>query len=313
MKKGTTAKMVRTIVYVFGPKRCHSDYMKGLPIRLEDGNWLKIGETHSQDETSDKLEKAMNRIRLETHTGIPYTCRLYDVFEYPYKNHTDDAIRKILAEDLFGLDTSKATNKNITDLYEIKAGREYVYGATRNQIKNALAVFERDLLHNHYGKSDFDTIMKYVTRNMAAFDIEDDEENGSGKSPLNGNVFWPKVMDALPDSIKPTHGDKKTYIQITSSKPGFKFAAGYRVRINDAFVGIETDGGEKAREKMNDLLKDNNILNLEERQGSRNPQKWAWSITTDLDKTEEELQAWFVDNITLIYNLLNPLLDNVSA
>ena len=129
--------------------------MKGLPIRLEDGNWLKIGETHSQDETSDKLEIAMARVRLETHTGIQYTCRLYDAFEYPYKSKTDDAIRKILAEELFDLGTSKATNKNITDPYEIKAGQEYVYGATRDQIKNALAVFERNLLLDNYGKSNY--------------------------------------------------------------------------------------------------------------------------------------------------------------
>lgn len=314
MKKETKDKYVRTIVYVFGPKKCHPDYMKGHPIRLEDGNWLKIGETHSEDETSDKLEIAMARIRLEIHTGIPYTCRLYDAFEYPFKFHTDDAIRKILAEELFGLGTSKATNKNITDPYEIKAGREYVYGATRDQIKNALAVFERNLLCDHYGKSNYETIMKYVKKNRADFDSTSDEDNASGKSPLNGNVFWPKVMDALPDNIKPTHGDKKSYIQISSSQSGFKFAAGYRVRFNDAFVGIETDRGEIFREKMNTLLKDNNItLDLEEMQGSKNPEKWAWCFTTDLDKTEEDLQAWFVNKITRLYNLINPLLENTKG
>jgi hypothetical protein len=312
MNKGNRAKFVRTIVYVFGPKSCYPDYKNNKPICLEDGNWLKIGEAHSEDCTTDKLEIAMERIKQEVHTGIPYTCRLYDAFEFPYKRNTDKRIRDILAEELFGLPTSKSSNKLITDVYEIKAGREYVYGATRKQIKNALDIFELEIVREHRGKSDFDTIMGYIDNNTAEFDSPSEDDNTTRKSPLNGNVFWPKVLKELPDNIKMTHGNNKSYVSCSSSNQKYWYAANYRVRFNDAYVAIETYGGEAARKTMNDLIRDNSIpLVFEERPGVKNPEKWGWYFTTELENTtEEELQEWFVKNITLVYNLIEQALRN---
>jgi len=68
--------MKRTIIYIFGPKRLSAKYYENREIRREEGGWLKIGQTTEKDDAVDKRESAMNRIKAETHTGIPAKGRL---------------------------------------------------------------------------------------------------------------------------------------------------------------------------------------------------------------------------------------------
>lgn len=148
--------MKRTIIYVFGPKRLASLYFANKELEQKSGGWLKIGQTSSSDDGMDKRDVAINRINQETKTGIPEVCQLFDVFEYPeQQGNTDDKIRNILTDDIYNLECSRTHNKEI-EKYEIKAGREFVYGVTRNQVFNAMAKFEHDLILSEYGNEGFD-------------------------------------------------------------------------------------------------------------------------------------------------------------
>ena len=120
--------MKRTIIYVFGPKRLSPQYSSNTELKLQEGGWLKIGQTSEENDNIDKWESAMVRINQEVRTGIPEVCQLFEVFEYPEQTgNTDDAIRSLLTDDIYNLECSKVHNQNI-DKYEIRAGREFVYG-----------------------------------------------------------------------------------------------------------------------------------------------------------------------------------------
>lgn len=93
-------------------------------------------------------ESALRRIKTEVRPGIPEVCQLFDVYKFPYREgNNDDVVRTLLAEDIYTLENSKFHNRETEqDKYVIKAGREFVYGATRNQVRNALAKYEKALL-----------------------------------------------------------------------------------------------------------------------------------------------------------------------
>ena len=87
--------MKRTIIYVFGPKRLAAKYFANDEMAQQEGGWLKIGQTSETDDQKDKWDCAMNRIKAETHTGIPEVCQLFDVFEVDQGTHeSPDPIRK---------------------------------------------------------------------------------------------------------------------------------------------------------------------------------------------------------------------------
>ena len=157
--------MKRTLIYVFGPKRLFSQYFSNAELKQQDGGWLKIGQTSETDDSKDKWECAMGRINQETRTGIPEVCQLFDVFEYPeMSGNVDDRIRNLLTNDMYCLECSKVHNQSV-DKYEIKAGREFVYGVTRNQVRNAVTKFERNLILDYYGKDGFENLMELIKRN----------------------------------------------------------------------------------------------------------------------------------------------------
>ena len=201
--------MKRTIIYVFGPKRLSAKYYENKEIRREEGGWLKIGQTSEENDAVDKRESAMRRIKVEVRTGIPEVSQLFDVFEYPYREgNNDDVIRTLLAEDIYTLENSKSNNRELgLDKYDIKAGREFVYGATRCQVKNAFAKYERNLMLEYYRGPQFDSLMEMIQRNNM---IEEEplEPNINGETsevdvPQNEwcDKLWDRVIAKLSESI----------------------------------------------------------------------------------------------------------------
>lgn len=132
-----------------------------------------IGQTSETDDSKDKWECAMGRINQEVRTGIPEVCQLLDVFEYPeMSGNVDDKIRDLLTNDVYYLECSKVHNQSV-DKYEIKAGREFVYGVTRNQVLNAVAKFERGLILDYFdeGWNIFDlslVLISYIPETLFA-------------------------------------------------------------------------------------------------------------------------------------------------
>lgn len=45
--------MKRTIIYVFGPKRLTPQYSSNTELKLQEGGWLKIGQTSEENDNID--------------------------------------------------------------------------------------------------------------------------------------------------------------------------------------------------------------------------------------------------------------------
>lgn len=309
--------MKRTIIYVFGPKRLSPQYFSNTEVSQQEGGWLKIGQTSEENDNIDKWKSAMVRINQEVRTGIPEVCQLFEVFEYPDQmGNTDDNIRSLLTDDIYNLECSKVHNQNI-DKYEIRAGREFVYGVTRSQVLNAIAKFERNLILDNYGKKGFDNLMQMI------------KDNNSGESPLEINQdmdssteistnkksewcdnLWNSIIDKIKGTIGSTISNPKgrPYISFNSpSRKDFFYDCGYSVRYGITTITISTFNGEKAKEEMDDFITKNNIItllpDLKLKQGTRQKDKWAWLITDTLNKPDEELVNWFADNILKFYSI----------
>jgi hypothetical protein len=259
--------MKRTIIYVFGPKRLSKKYYSNGEMILEEGGWLKIGKTSVEDINANKWDVAVSRISQETRTGIPEVCKLYDVFEFPYKDvNVDDEIRKILAEDIYQLETSKHHNRGIEE-YEIKAGREFVYGVKRSQLFNAVAKYERDLMLEHYQMNNFEDVIKMVKQNNTIETPFETERNEfvSSTTPtvvdndkvLWCNQLWEKVIERLNGlNIKNISNPLgRPYITVKSSvNQSISYALSYSVRYELTYVAIETFNGEVAREEVEQFI-----------------------------------------------------------
>lgn len=310
--------MKRTIIYVFGPRRLGAKYFSNELLDLHEGGWLKIGQTACEKNT-DKWICAIERINQEARTGIPEVCQLYDVFEYPWMNsNVDDEIRSLLTDDVYTLESSKLHNKEV-EKYEIKAGREFVYGVTRNQVLNAVAKFERNLILQNYEKDHFKELMTLIKNNNAIDEVPLEPNESNDISEIKDsrsdwcNQFWDKVLSGLNGKIKDHINNPKgrPYIFINSKTSSLSYSIGYSVRYNLTIVEVMTSTGETGRDKVDSFIHENNIIasipGLKLKQGAKNKNKWAWSISDSFDKPEEELVKWFVDNTILFYNTFEPI------
>ena len=305
--------MKRTIIYVFGPKRLASLYFSNKELEQKDGGWLKIGQTSSDDDAKDKREVAIDRINQEVKTGIPEVCKLLDVFEYPeQKGQVDYTIRNLLTDDIYNLECSKAHNKTVKE-NEIKAGREFVYGATRSQVFSAVAKFERDLILQNYGKDGFDALMSLILKNSTEVSSLEDEGDADATASTikleDCDKLWDAVITRIKAQINATISNAlgRPYIDIKSpTQNGFTYNIGYSVRRGTINVAISTDKGEKAKDAMIGYIEDNDIRSqipgLTMKQGVKNKDKWAWSTSDTLDKPFEELVDWFANTILAFYN-----------
>ena len=157
-----------TIVYVFGPEQCEEKYFNDEILSREAGEWVKIGETGYKGDieaiTDEILRKeALSRIRQESRTGIPVTSVLYDVFIFPYKSHTDDDIRDILCKEIYEMENSRQINRELEE-GKIPAGKEFVYGVRRRNIKFAVQSFDHDLIAKAYDSDDADSQIKVLSK-----------------------------------------------------------------------------------------------------------------------------------------------------
>ena len=312
--------MNRKIIYVFGPKRLSTQYFSNEQLKMENGGWLKIGQTSESDDAKDKWNSVLSRVIQETRTGIPEVCRLFDAFEYPdIGGNVDDRIRNLLTNDLYDLECSKELNQGI-EKYEIKAGREFVYGATRSQVLSAIAKFERDLILENYGKKDFDQFMDLIGRNNSSVPpFEPVPENAANTASTTANStsnvqnawcdnLWANVIAKIKNKVSNINNPKgRSYIWFKSLKhKDFQYDCGYSTRYGITTVAITTYGGVDARDKMDDFIKGNGILskipNLKLKQGAKNMEKWTWVLSDTLEKQDEEIVDWFVSSILLFYN-----------
>lgn len=313
----------RKIIYVFGPKRLHDKYMKGDVLDFDiDFGYLKIGETTSNNRDEDKWDVAYNRVKGEAKTGISETCRIYDVFEYPLLNgitsgKMDDRIRRILTKDMYSLENSKDNNNSTQKTeYEINAGMEFVYGATRKQILNAVAKFERDLIIEIGCKNEQDNLkilLEMIQKNIEDTQEEDadndsEKEIGVVHSSALGDSFWKRVDEKLQSTrgkveCSVSFYKGRPYVSI-NKKSDWQFCAGYSVRHSQTTVSLEIYGGEEMCTTVENFIGAHSeelsgtLPELSSAiQGAKNKNKWYWKIVGSYDNTTEKLVEWFADNI----------------
>lgn len=326
----------RKIIYIFGPNRLHEKYMKGEVLDFDlDFGYLKIGETTSSNPKEDKWDAAYNRVKGEAKTGIPETCRIYDVFEYPLldgitSGKMDDRIRRILTKDMYSLENSKDNNYSTQKTeYEINAGMEFVYGATRKQVLNAIAKFERDLMIEmcrNNKQDELKALFEMVQKNIEDTQEEDDADiedksnkecETTHKSAL-GDDFWNHVENRLNEirgdvACKVSYYKGKPYISINKNTD-WQFCASYSVRHSQTTVSLEVYGGEDMcttvenfigahSKEMQEIISELSSAT----QGVKNKNKWYWKIVGSYDNTQEKLVEWFANNILKMVSAFSTL------
>lgn len=323
----------KKIIYVFGPKRLRDNYMADKQLGTKDVfGYVKVGETTADNGDSDKWDVAYDRVNKESKTGIPETCCLYDVFEYPYidditSGRMDDSVRRILTQDMYSLENSKENNKSVNkDEYEINAGVEFIYGVTRKQVLNAIAKFERDLILDFYDNkpNEIQQLLEMIKQNIKACQPEDNEDNDDAtdddkisvadQSAL-GDGFWTEVVDKLNGDAKCILYTGRPYISVNKKK-NWQFGAAYSKRYGITTVTLETFDKDnigmcsKVEEYIETHLADNNPVFCELSsaiQGARQKNKWYWKVTGSLDKPREELIEWFVSKIKCMIEAFSSL------
>ncbi len=298
-----------SLIYIYGPKRLWQDYLQGKPI-----SWVKIGK-HNCNDGEDKWQSAIKRINSIRHTGNPEPSRLYEVFAYPFQNGDfDDVFRSILTHKLYSISNSKTNNQLIVDPYEIKAGDEFVYDVNRDQIRNAQKIYEHDLMMK-FDKDKLPRLRDMIFANQVSpfdeLEVGDTMNNSSNSTGVKRpDPLMEKVYNALPEfirSITTLINGGRRYVLIKSARPGFGYSASYSTRNRQISVAYETLGGEKSRDEIRALGYDHRTLKIEEQQGTKNADKWAWRVTGSLDQSKDQVVAWFVENICAMYSLFENL------
>lgn len=313
------------LVYVFGPKGSHSDYMKSEPVK-----WIKIGETECV-ESADKWEAALKRINGISRTGVPEVCTLYDVFKFPnnHKNQ-DDRVRWYLTDDVYGFKSSASANKQIMSSRDIKAGTEFIYDATRKHVLNAIAKYERDLVIEC--DNDDEKLKRLVQLIRDNYETIDDDNLKGSKTIMyssiipDASVFWKEVVDKINQKgLKISICDtSRNYVHIKSKHGSLKkylYAMSFSEKSQTAMVSFESLNGDEGRKLLRGLAEQceatSKIKGMEERIGVRNKNKCCWIANDSLTKTKEELVDWFVSMFCAFYEIFEsdlsvPLEDNES-
>lgn len=299
-----------SLIYVFGPQALFQDYLRGYKIE-----WLKIGK-HNCTLHDDKWKSAVVCVNNRAHTGIPVRCRIYEVFSFPFRTGDyDDVFRRILTQEMFNLENSRALNKLISDPFEIKAGEEFVYNVSRDQIINARKNFEHSLvIETLRNKQNPDLLDKLLLENQInPFDVDDTDmvapTSNVRKSGKCGNPdpLMEKLYNSLPNEYQRittlNRGERYRYIIIRSARKGFWYTASYSIRSRQTSVAFETYGGIGERDTLQQFISENaiSISGLTMRQGTKNLNKGSWEIVGSLDQGENEILQWFLSNIMILY------------
>lgn len=127
-----------TVVYVYAPEQYKQAYMRGRAIPN-----VKIGETVADsNDCKTCMDAAMKRINQQS-TGFREYMYLLQWFVFPYKKGTDEAIRKILTEDIYHKTTSKKLdNVKLKDSRTTKIGQEFAYNVSMPQVNTAISVYK---------------------------------------------------------------------------------------------------------------------------------------------------------------------------
>lgn len=180
-----------TVVYVYAPEQYKDKYMKGEMIPN-----VKIGETYSDaDDYKTCMEESMRRINQQS-TSFKEYMYLLQWFVFPFKEHTDDAIRTILTDNIYNKTSSKKidqVNKLSSEQDErtTKIGQEFAYDVNIAQINTAVSAYKlkskmEELIADKGIDKAFRNRLQIIIKEMleSLDDVVDESANTSGSLPL---------------------------------------------------------------------------------------------------------------------------------
>lgn len=297
--------MKKTIIYVFGPKRLLQKYVDGNPLPNTPTGWIKIGKT-TVDINTDKWTAALNRMEQIAHTGISETCVLMDVFEYPeIKGRPDDMIRRQLTTGAYTLNNSQEQNKQVSrNKREIKAGNEFIYGASRKQILASIAIFERDMILR---SQELDILVKCIKNNYEELMLDYNERSKRSRT-MDQSILkmYDNVVAHFPNCGR--HPDDRNYAVFKSINKQCLYSIKCSIQRHCAYIDFETYGGNNSCEQIENYLEandvDKNISMTGPFQGTKNKNKYFWRLSyayTEFDGNT--LTEWFVNNLTIMFDI----------
>jgi hypothetical protein len=123
--------------------------------------------------------------------------------------------------------------------------------------------------------------------------------------------LWKPIKEELLKSInvKMSIPKEKPYAHIGSEFiPGAIYALTYSLKSGVATISFETFGGEEVKSvveaKIANAPTDHPIKSATIAQGKRNKDKWAWSVSVNMDKYDPALIGWYVDTVLSIYTFI---------
>ena len=153
--------------------------------------------------------------------------------------------------------------------------------------------------------------MELIQKNRADEEETTPNIEDNGAMPADAKTewcdhLWEKVIEKLDLDVKITNPQGRPYIYFMSkANKVFSYVLGYSVRYGSTTVSIETYQGEIIRDELNRFIVDNDIISkipdLKMNQGIKRKEKWAWSVSDTLDKSDDELVDWFVNTLLLFY------------
>jgi hypothetical protein len=123
--------------------------------------------------------------------------------------------------------------------------------------------------------------------------------------------LWNPVKEQLSQSlnIKMSIPKDKGYSHISSEAiKGAIYTFSYSVKSGVAAVSLETFGGEEIKrvveQKIATAPADHPIRSAVVSQGKKNKNKWAWTVTANLDKSDKGIIQWYIDVMLAFYNAI---------
>ena len=224
-----------------------------------------------------------------------------------------------MTEDVYKFANSKANNGLIENKYEIKAGQEFVYGASRSHVLAAIAKFERNLIIKIYkhSKDKLESLIQMIQSNMDDAADELEIEGASNKvSQQDTSVFdsfYEKLMVALPEYISErcNHTPGRNYMTIRTNRPLCKwYYLAFSVKRGTTAVQLETYDGLKGKDSVEQFILDNNINSklpqLEPARQGKSDDKYSWDIHGDYKGNEDTVINWFVETTKAMYDTFEP-------
>ncbi len=313
----------KIVIYIFGPERIYDKYMCNEVLNKDNGEWIKLGMTRAAAPEDKPFDVALARCYEITRTGIPETCMIFDVFEFPnLQRKVDDEIRTILG--CFNAILSKQVNKEIT-ANKIPAGTEFVYGINRTQIYLAVHAFQSMLITELLKKDTLtpqkDEVLEKMLQNDEKSSLYDSEydnlQDPISKAPRNfDDSFCKSLISAFDASVQELNPTYKTLTQpygcqIQLSKNGKVWLTShYSPRKKQVLVRVGTSDKNLYQETINKYFSEKIFSEKYlENSGDRNPNWFYWCFSKDVTDKPEHHIDWLANVTKEVCDALRPLID----